>query len=498
MVVGRRGRRDKRNGWKVPKGAGKRRREAYTLVKFKAASTIKNYRKGLHFMWKKRKVRKQLQRYGLKPVGGWDKSNQLGGDLFATPNEIDFLTNDMVDRLMFMTYEERPTKPQFKKVRSLFSFAWQLKTGEVNANFPCVEKKRKLHAPVGFSPKMENGGEATEWLNPQQVQALLSKEWRPSHEWPLPRYSVLMMLSTDFLMNACRPVGLNKIKKSRKHYIDFENRYVWTEMLDGRAKLEKRLENRPWKAFRVCTCPGKEHNGLPISFRDQLRVLDKHGFPRHGAPKWCTACPLSCFQTIQHYMARNSSGDPRRIYPRWSTVTHKFGECIGRKKIHIELQEFFSYQGVNPHRVQYSKNGGRKSNGRLCDALNIPYKNSLDWHGDKPGSWRKYQPELDEVPESFTRRTQSQNPLTAIRGQVGIWQKWGRCEGMKGIVKVKKEEPEEEKMSPAPAPTPEPVVKSEDVEIQFLKAEIGGLKSQIGELRGLMHETVELLKRKKS
>ena len=52
--------------------------------------------------------------------------------------------------------------------------------------------------------------------------------------------------------------------------------------------------------------------------------------------------------------------------------------------------------------------------------------------------------ELDEVPESFTRRTQSQNPLTAIRGQVGIWQKWGRCEGMKGIVKVKKEEPEED------------------------------------------------------
>ena len=197
-------------------------------------------------------------------------------------------------------------------------------------------------------------------------------------------------------------------------------------------------------------------------------------------------------------MARNSTGDPRRIYPRWSTVTNTYGECIGRKKIHPELQAFFAYQGVNPHRVQYSKNGGRKSNGRLCDASNIPYKNTLDWHGDKPRWWRKYQPELPEVPEAFTRRTQSQNPLIAIRGLVGVWQKWGRCEGMTGVEKVKKEEPEEEKMGPPPSPPPppQPVVKQETVEIQFLKTEMQELKGQMGVMQGLMRQQIELLKQR--
>jgi len=496
MVVGRRGRRDKRNGWTLPKGAGKRRREASIVVKFKALSTIKNYRKGLHFMWKKPRVRRQLQRYGVRPVGGWNTDNQLGGDLFAAPSEIDFLTDEMVDRLMLMTWEEHPTKAQFKKVRAFFSFAWQLKTGEVNLNFPCVEKKRKLLAPCGFSPKIENGGEATKWLSPEQMRAVLSREWTPNAEMPLPRYSVLMTISTDFLLNACRPVGLNqKIKKSRDHYINVEQRFMWTEMQGGRAKLEKRMEPRPWKAYRVCSCPGTTHKGLPSNYRDQLRVLDERGFPRNGNANWCTACPLTCFETIKHYTARNSTGDPRRIYPRWSTVTNKYGECIGRKKIHTELQSFFAYQGVNPHRIQYSKNGGRKSNGRLCDALNIPYKNTLDWHGDKPRWWRKYQPGLPEVPESFTRRTQSQNPLTAIRGLVGIWQKWGRGEGMKGVENVKKEEPEAND-PPSPPPAPEPVVKPENVEVQYLKSELQELKGKMGVMEGLMRQQIELLKQR--
>ena len=457
----------------------------------KQRSTLKTYRQGLHYLWRHPAIRRNMQRYGLKPVGGWDPNNQMGGKLPATASEVAFLTDKMVDTLMFQAYETGPTKVQFKKVRALFSWCRQLQTGKLNTNFPCVAAKRKLHADVGFSPPKGTGGMATSWLNPTQMQTLICSEWRFDPDWPMPRFAVAKLLSYDYLMNAARPECIKRTKKSRIHCVDVKDRYMWTQMQGGRAKRELRLGTMPWKMFRVCTCEGTVHRGLPNNYRSQHALFDDAGFPRQ-APSWCTGCPLTCWEVIQHFMCRSMQPDSLRVYPRWSLASNKFGrEEIGRDKIHREIYEIAVYTGACPPGTILSNNGGRKANGQLCDEMGIPYKHSLNWHGDKPIHWRRhYQHYLPQVPSSFKRRKQSQDPLYAIRGHVGILKNWGRAQGMKGFKREPKPEPEpksedeeeeEEKGPPPPPPAP-------SVEVSILKNEVTVLKQEMSDVRQMQQQ----------
>ena len=488
MVTGNRGSQDYRKGWKLPRRAGKKKRESFMLVNMKQMSTLKNYRKGLHYLWRHAPIRRNMQRFGIKRVGEWDENNQMAGKLPATASEVASLTDKQVDTLMFQAYETAPTKVQFKKVRAFFSWCYQLQTGQLNQNFPCVAAKRKLHAPIGFSPPLGTGGMATSWLNPTQMRDLICNDWTFDPQWPMPRFSAARLLSYDYEMNAARPECLKRTKKSRTHCINVENRYMWTQMEGGRAKRELRLETMPWKMFRVCTCPGPVHRGLPDDYESQYDLFDDAGFPRQ-APTWCSGCPITCWQTIQHFMTRSMQPDSLRVYPRWSLKTNKFSrEDIGRDKIHKEIHDFAVYLNACPPGTILSNNGGRKANGQLCDAMRIPFKHSLNWHGDKPIHWRRhYQPGLPQVPTNFRQRKQSTDPLYCIRGHVGILKNWGRAQNMKGFKREPKPEPEpksedegdEKEMGPPPPPPPAPSV----VEFGVLKSDITVLKEEMTDMR---------------
>ena len=483
MVVGKRGNRDPRKGWKLAKRAGQKRRQCYALVNLKAIGTLKNYRKGLHFMWKDEKTRRKMKRIGLKDVGGYDAKNQLAGGLPATAAEIQFLTNSQVQTLMWAAYEQEPTPAQLKKVRAFFSFCYQLQTGEVNGNFECVEKKRKLLAPCGLAPKKGTGGKATTWLDPPGMKIVTTEPWHYHPDWPLPRFSANRLIAYDYYLNAGRTVCLERTKESRTHKVNYEQRYMWTQMKGGRAKREKRLEVMKWRMYRVCSCKGGKHRGLPRDYAEQRALFDDKGFPKEQ-PNWNTGCPLSCHETIQHFMTRRANLIPDRVYPKWYSTTHRFGESYGRKLIPKEMAEFLIYIGANPDKIKFSKNAGRKANGALCDEFRIPFTHTLNWHGDRPRHWRKhYQRNLPQIPDNFQRRHQSKNPLTAIKGHVGILQRWGFCEGMTGFRAVPKEEPEEEKEMKVEPPSPE---------IDAMKTEINVLKQELGEVGALRKDFAAL------
>ena len=458
MVVGKRGRKDVREGWVLPRRSGKKAQICEHIVTMKKVSTHATYRKGLNCMWRMKRVREKLRRHGMKPVGGWSKANQLKGTLFATGKEVGFLTNKIVKDVLWLVYHKyKPTHAQLKKIKSTFSFAWQLRTGEVNGNWPCMEKTKKLLAPIGLSPRTQFNSEATKWLAPDQIQTIFTTPWRPGdQEMPLPRYSVSLLMCYDWLMNGCRPVGLDqKIKKSKTHHLDEEHGYLYTQMLGGRAKQEQRMGPRQWKAYRVCTCAGPRHRGLPDDYVETYMLFNDDGTPRVPIT-WTTECPLTCYQTLMHFYTRCGQPDNQRLYPRWSNKRNRLGENIGRDTMfETELMPFINFQGANPGGIVYDFNGGRKANGRLCDHFNIPYPFSMDWHGDKAKWWKVYQPNV-KLPAGFKRREQSTNPLNAIRGHLEIIKHWGR-----GRLAVRpkpalppKNSPQPPQLPPMPFPMP--------------------------------------------
>jgi hypothetical protein len=451
----------------------------------KTIAALSNYRKGLCYMHRQPDVHKALLRYKIPAVWGWQADNQLKGTLPAWYGEVEHLTNKRVESLMWKTYETKPTPSQLKKVRAFFSWCYQLQTGKMNENFPCVGAKRKLLAPCGLSEKKGCGGKAIDFLTPEEVRNAVLAQWEFAHEWPLPRFSAMKLLLNDYCMNGGRPECLDRTKRSRVHGVNVKDRYMWTQMLGGRAKREKRLETMDWKMYRVCTCDGDKHNGLPASYEEQRVLFDRNGMPK-APPTWDTSCPISCWETVQHFMTRCAQYECLRIYPKWYIGTARFGkEDIGRDTMNQELHEFLVYLNVIPPTTTISNNSGRKSNGAMCDEYEIPYNCSRHWHGDLPKHWRRhYQPEMPSLRTNYEIiREQSANPLVAIKGQVAILQLWGRGKGMRGLKKKQrvKIEPkqEEEKSQPTPAVVDLTGIQNE---VQLLKEEIIPLKAKLQKL----------------
>ena len=117
MVNGKRGSKDKRLGYKLPRRAGKRRRQNFTTINMKTIAAMSNYRKGLAYMYRQPEVRKALHRYKIPPVGAWQQDNHNKGALPGWYGEVEHLTNKRVETLMWKTYESKPTKSQLKKDR---------------------------------------------------------------------------------------------------------------------------------------------------------------------------------------------------------------------------------------------------------------------------------------------------------------------------------------------------------------------------------------------
>jgi hypothetical protein len=165
---------------------------------------------------------------------------------------------------------------------------------------------------------------------------------------------------------------MKRVKRSRKHHVDWSQGWAATEFLGGRAKLcGKKRNTRPWRVWTTCFCPGKRHIRPPNDF---FKEIKKDGNPRVEV-KWCTTCPLASLELIFQLQVP----DAKRRYPKW-TQGGKFGKANIADPAACAL-EWFVKMGVVTE--PYCRNSGRKSLARWTNHLKVEYRHSVQIHGDQ-------------------------------------------------------------------------------------------------------------------
>jgi len=123
-------------------------------------------------------------------------------------------------------------------------------------------------------------------------------------------FEVAGLAAHDYFIFGLRPkVDLDKVKYSRKHIINVNERYGATAMKGGRSKLQgNKKGTRPWNVHRVCFCKGGRHISPPKRIR-----LDNDGNPV-GRVTWNTVCPLAMMEFQQ-----NLQDIPGwKTFPKWN------------------------------------------------------------------------------------------------------------------------------------------------------------------------------------
>ena len=458
-----------RKGRKVKRRAGIKTQVAHAMVNNKRISTIKKYRNGYNTAWKFRACRAYMKRHGFLAPGEWDPENQLGGQLFATPNECKFIRDEWCGNIMWIAYKKhKATKSQLKAISKTLSFAYQLKHG-AKGNWSSVTARWKNDfCPDKMGPPTQQV-KARICLPAKSAKHAFTTSWNKATGWFYPRWCAGYLGGWDWIMIGSRSKeDLTRIKYSRLHEMSKACGWLWTEFLGGRAKCEAMMGVRPWKAWRTCMCIGGEHRGLPDDYKECRRLFGKDGNPKEE-PTWTTECPLTCFEVIRHWLKR-SHVETDRVYPKWNPRTCKFGaEDFGKKLLLKEIQAWISIQGANPDGLQLDTNSGRKTLGYICDECGVPENESFEWHADQHKNWAPhYQPNCKRVP-SHTRRDQSDVADICIAGHVRIRNAWGRG-----------------KPEPPPAPPPPPPAP------QGLSAELLQMKDMLALNIRLMGGNAEL------
>ena len=87
---------------------------------------------------------------------------------------------------------------------------------------------------------------------PENIRTGLTTPWTFLHPLCLADFIVRILLLWHFHVFGLRPnVDIAKVKKSRDHFINANERYGYTEMVNGRSKLHKEKRGtRPWRRWR--------------------------------------------------------------------------------------------------------------------------------------------------------------------------------------------------------------------------------------------------------
>ena len=396
---------------------------AFDANKIKSTETLRKYRTGFNFAWKNENARKILIASGFKEPGLYESSNQQGGKIFALPREVpchDMFGEEAAGFVMRHVLKSGATRSQCESVSKLLSYIWQLQTGEAGGNFKKVRQTWKRHKPEDFG-KPTQRVKAIYVIEPEHLKTALTTEWTQDNPMKYHVWSLAYLLVFDWCVLGCRPkVDLGKIKNSSEHVLAPGQGFMYTQLKDGRAKIEGTQGTRPWKAYRVCMCPDEKHNGPPEDFLENIIVDEEN-------PAWCTTCPISCAQVIKALL---DPQDPR-LYPSVTKNQH-FAKYMGAeyknmgaKSIFKFAREFLTNQGGNPDGLTYDTNMGRKALGKLCEVANVSYMESFEIHGDLFKNWRHYQDTITND-KNFTRRTQSADITTCLKGLRKIVRWFGR------------------------------------------------------------------------
>ena len=371
---------------------------AYDNNNIKAKDTLRKYRTGFNCAWNITPCRNILKKAGFKPPGQYLRYNQQGGLLFALPREIPKRFGDeQAGLVMRAALRAHVTREQAHGIRKTLSYIHQLQTGEDKSNYPSVSKVLNKWPDEKFGEPTQTI-EAIHIVEPDDLKTAMTKEWTPATEMKLLHWSVGYLVVYHWCLNGARSgCDLNLRIKPRKTVIVPSQGYMFTQYArGGRAKLQPEQPKRPWRAYAICMCVDGKHKGPPVNWFE-YEVDERQ-------PDWTTTCPLSCYQLIQLY----NPGDCR-IFP--SLTKHGFRKegskgNMSQDTMFVFARKWLNVQDGNPDGLRYCNNQGRKCLGKLCDKLNIVYKESFECHGDDYKNWKYYQDHISED-KNFERRTQS-------------------------------------------------------------------------------------------
>ena len=302
--------------------------------------------------------------------------------MFALPGEFN-LTGQQGGMILRHCFKSgRGTKSQLESVRKMLSYAWQLMTGGSNdskvKNWKGVNDQWKVQDPAKYCDPTKSLV-AKVIPTPDNLKTAFTTPFDPSKGMPFPEWCVGLLLSFDAHIFGARSVtDLDKIKKSKNHLFSSAGGWMSTQLVGGRAKIEKRKGIRPWKLYRVCFCPNGKHEPLPERWYVDVD-LDHN--PKNL--NWCSTCPLNAFKVVRDYLHSND----KRSYPSWCPPCkdHKgrySKDNLGPNRMKALIQRWLTVQGANPDGLQYDTNSGRKSLGKLCALMGIPYHEAFEIHGD--------------------------------------------------------------------------------------------------------------------
>ena len=337
------------------------------------------------------------------------RGNIHGGKLWANRNEC-VMTNRMAGEIIERVYKSKKSSlAQLKQVRHTMSYSFYLMTGTVKDNWPEV-KAQWDSFDLSSLPGTTRPLIAIRIPVPANLRVAFTTPWNQAGDWSLVDFVVAGLAAHDYFVFGLRPnVDIRKVKTSRSHFINSNERYGLTDMVGGRSKLQgNKRGTRPWRVYRVCFCGG-DHTPVPENI-----VLNAQGNPIPLQVDWNTVCPLAMMEFL-----RNVQGvETWRPFPKWFPKPPRYG-----KQQHADISDLANrWLQSQTMQAPFDRNSGRKALSRWLDHLHISYEDGHQIHGDLQTVWRySYQPSLPK--SSYETREQSTDSDRATKA-LRTFAKW--------------------------------------------------------------------------
>ena len=374
---------------------------AFDKNKQRAPATLAKYRTGYVKAWEVPEAAARLLKHGFKPPNTY-KWNQQGGVMFSLPRDIPKSFTDeeagWVCRECYQSKNPHLTKSMMESVRAMLSYAFQLQTGrrstpKFKANYESVKDQFGCQTSYAKATKSLRAKYSVE---PEGLKTAWTTEFDPSNEeMRFPEWCVAGEISWDWSVTGCRggpSGGLKRLKISREHTFIPSQGVMLTKFIGGRPKVPGFNKTRKWSGIRICLCEGGKHQPPPKDWTDHLDANCNPCYPKDEEKDngethipWTTTCPLNMFTCIQDLLPPEEKG---RTYPAWLRKQKRYSDRdLGKARLIPEAQKWFDLQGGNPDNLKFCSNSGRKSTGKWCGELCIPYRESFPLHGDLWSTW---------------------------------------------------------------------------------------------------------------
>ena len=220
----------------------------------------------------------RAQQCGLP--GTFDRHNHHGGVMPGWPKE-STLTNLRVSKILSACIQcGKLTMGNLETIRKTLSYLWELtgKKTKKESNWPCVGALfESTVRPEKVLPKKREVM-PTRIPTPEELRTAINTGWRPSCGVPFLQWLGMYICFWDSQICGARAtVDMEKVKKSRTHDYNFNQGWLCTKMVNGRAKLTGlKKGRREWWMWRICMCKTKKHVRPP---QDAWSWIDDDGNP---------------------------------------------------------------------------------------------------------------------------------------------------------------------------------------------------------------------------